>query len=87
MSGLEIVVLKQLFICEVAVLSLDGVELVTEGQVVLVSLLDLEDLGLELTDEEIFLVARQVHTIVVLQRLKGEFAYSCHLSVKESRCV
>ena len=67
MSGLEIVVLKQLFICEVAVLSLDGVELVTEGQVVLVSLLDLEDLSLQLGDEEVLLVTSEVHGIVILK--------------------
>ena len=70
-----------------AVLGLDAVQLVAQGAVVLVSLLDLEDLGLELTDEEVLLVASQVHTIVILQNLKGEFAYSCHLSVKESREV
>ena len=70
-----------------AVLGLDAVQLVAQGAVVLVSLLDLEDLGLELTDEKVLLVASQVHTIVILQNLKGEFAYSCHLSVKESREV
>ena len=70
-----------------AVLGLDAVQLVAQGAVVLVSLLDLEDLGLELTNEEVLLVASQVHTIVILQNLKGEFAYSCHLSVKESREV
>jgi hypothetical protein len=49
-SGLEIVVLEQLFIGEVAVLGLDGVKLIAECEVVLVSLLDFKDLSLELGD-------------------------------------
>lgn len=49
-SGLEVVVLEQLFIGEMAVLGLDGVKLVTECKVVLVSLLNLKDLSLELRD-------------------------------------
>lgn len=40
------VVLTYLLVLEVAVLGLDGVELVSEGEEVLVSLLDLEDLSL-----------------------------------------
>jgi len=49
-SSLEVVVLEQLFIGEVAVLSLDRVKLVAECEVILVSLLDFKDLGLELGD-------------------------------------
>jgi len=49
-SGLEIVVLEQLFIGEVAVLGLDGVKLIAECKVVLVSLLDFKNLSLELGD-------------------------------------
>ena len=49
-SGLEIVVLEQLFIGEVAVLGLNGVKLIAECEVVLVSLLDFKDLSLELGD-------------------------------------
>jgi len=48
MSCLEIVILEQFFIGEVAVLCLNGVQLVAQGEVVLVTLLDLEDLGLQL---------------------------------------
>jgi len=40
------VVLTYLLVLEVTVLGLDGVELVSEGEEVLVSLLDLEDLSL-----------------------------------------
>lgn len=47
------------------VLSLDGVELVSQGEVVFIALLDLEDLSLQLADEEVLLVAGQMHTIVV----------------------
>jgi hypothetical protein len=50
-ASLEVVVGEELLVLEVAVLGLDGVELVAQGQVVLVALLDLEDLSLELRDE------------------------------------
>lgn len=49
-----------------SVLGLDGVELVAESEEVLVSLLNLEDLGLKLRDQEVLLVAREVHAVVVL---------------------
>jgi len=42
----EVVVLKELFVLEVAVLRLDRVELVSQRQVVFVALLDLEDFSL-----------------------------------------
>ena len=61
-----VVVLHELLVLQVAVLLLDGVELVTQGKVVLVSLLDLEDLSLELRDEQILLVTGEVHRVVVL---------------------
>jgi len=50
-AGLEVVVLKKFLVLEVAVLSLDCVELVAEGKVVLVALLNLKDFGLKLRDE------------------------------------
>ena len=49
------------------ILGLDGVELVSQGEVVLVSLLDLEDLSFELRNEKVLLVTGQMHTIVVLK--------------------
>ena len=66
MSCLEVVILQQLLILQVTVLGLDGVELIPECKVVLVSLLDLEDLGLQLRDEQVLLVTGQMHAIVVL---------------------
>ena len=66
-AGLEVVVLQELFVLEVAVLGLDGVELVAQCEVVFVALLNLEDLGLQLGDEEVFLVASQVDAVVVLK--------------------
>lgn len=48
MAGLEVIVLKELLVLDVTILGLDGVELVTECEVVLVALLDLKDLCLEL---------------------------------------
>ena len=49
------------------ILGLNGVELVSQGKVVLVSLLDLEDLSFELRNEKVLLVTGQMHTIVVLK--------------------
>ena len=46
LAGLELVLLKQFFVLKVTVFGLDAVQLVAQGAVVLVSLLDLEDLGL-----------------------------------------
>ena len=66
MSCLEIVVLEQLLVLEVAILSLNGEELISQGEVVFVSLLDFENLSLELRNEEILLVTGQMNTIVVL---------------------
>jgi hypothetical protein len=56
MSCLKVVVLEKFFILEVTIFGLNGVELVAKGKVVFVSLLDLEDLGFELADEQVFLV-------------------------------
>lgn len=61
MPGLEVVILEQFFILQVSVLGLDSVQLVTERQVVLVSLLDFKDLGLQLGDQKVLLVGRQVN--------------------------
>jgi hypothetical protein len=71
-SGLEVVVLEQFLVLEVAILGLDGVELVSKGKVVLVSLLDLEDLCLQLRDEQIFLVRCQMDAVVV----PGHFTFT-----------
>ena len=73
-----VVVLHQFFILEVAVLLLDGVELVAEGDIVLVSLLNFEDLGLKLADEQVLLVARQVHGVVVLRGSARFVTYFSH---------
>ena len=48
MTSLEVIVLEQFLILEVSPLRLQGVELVAEGQVVLVSLFDLKNLSFEL---------------------------------------
>lgn len=66
MALLEIVVLQELLVLQVAVLRLDGVKLLTEREVVLVALLDFKNLGLELRDEQVLLVAGEVNAIVVL---------------------
>lgn len=61
MSVIVVVILHELFILKMSVLLLDGVELVSKSNVVFVSLLDLEDFRLELTDEEVFLVTSEVN--------------------------
>jgi hypothetical protein len=65
LASLKLVFLEQFFVLQVAVLGLDGVKLISQCQVVLVSLLDLEDFSLQLTNEEVFLVGSQVNAIVV----------------------
>lgn len=60
-SVVIVVILHQLLILEVSVLLLDGVQLVSEGDVVFISLLDFEDLGLELADKQVFLVRSQMN--------------------------
>ena len=67
MSCLEIIVLEEFLVLQVTILGLYGVELVSQGEVVLVSLLDLEDLSFELRNEKVLLVTGQMHTIVVLK--------------------
>lgn len=59
--GLEVVILQEFLVLEVSVLGLNSVELVTERKVVLVSLLDFENLSLELRDKKVFLVRSEVH--------------------------
>lgn len=45
MALFEVVVLEQLLVLQVSVLGLDGIQLISECQIVFVTLLDLEDLG------------------------------------------
>lgn len=84
-AGLEVVVLEEFLVLEVAVLGLDGVELVAEGQVVLVALLDLEDFGLQLGDEQVLLVGGKVDGVVVL-RAKGVVKLLRNLRVTFCSC-
>lgn len=50
-TRLEVIVLEKFLILQVSVLGLDGIKLVTESKVVLISLLNLEDLSLKLGNE------------------------------------
>ena len=72
-TDLEVVVLEQLFVLQVAILGLNCVELVTKSQIVFVALLNFKDLGFELGNQQIFLVARQVDAVVILQNLRQVF--------------
>lgn len=69
-TSLEVVVLEKLFILEVTVLGLNRVKLVAQCQVVLVTLLDLKNLSLQLRNEQVFLVACQMNTVVILKKIK-----------------
>ena len=60
-----------LLFMKVSILVLNGVELVTEGQEVLVSLLNFKDLCFQLRDEQVLLIRSQVNTVVVLKE-EGE---------------
>ena len=71
MSVVIVIILHKLLVLNVSVLLLDGVELVSESQVVLVSLLDFEDFGLQLRDQKVFLVACKMHGVVVLYQKNG----------------
>jgi len=67
MSCFEVVILQKFFILEMTVLGLDGVELVAQGKIVFVSLLDLKDFSFKLANEKVFLVRSEVDTVVVLK--------------------
>ena len=81
MSCLEVIVLQKLLVLQMPVLSLNSVKLVTQGQVIFVSLLDFKDFGLQLRNEQVLLVGRQVHAIVIL-RQRGKS--TAHAYVLES---
>ena len=71
MSIVVVIILHQLLVLNVSILLLDGVKLISKGQVVLVSLLDFEDLSLQLGDKKVFLVASKMHGVVVLNQKNG----------------
>ena len=50
-----------------AVLGLNRVELISQSEVVLVTLLNFEDFSLELGNEQVLLITCEVNTVVVLQ--------------------
>ena len=52
----EVVILQQLLVLKKSVLLLQAIELVSQSKVVLVPLLDFEDLGLQLANEQVFLI-------------------------------
>ena len=71
MSIVVVIILHEFLILNVSVLLLNGVELISKGQVVLVSLLDFKDLSLQLRDQKILLVASKMHGVVVLKHKRG----------------
>jgi len=70
MSIVVVIILHQLFILDVSVLLLNSVELISQGEVVFVSLLDLEDFGLQLGNQKVFLVTSEMDGIVILYKKK-----------------
>jgi hypothetical protein len=75
MSIVVVIILHQLLILNMSVFLLDGVKLISESKVVLISLLDFKDLSLQLGDQEILLVTSKMHGVVVLK----------HKTVRSSR--
>jgi len=69
MSIIIVVILHKFLVLDVSIFLLDGIELVSEGDIVFVTLLDLEDLRLQLTDKKVLLVACKMHGIVILQEI------------------
>ena len=78
---LEVIVLQKLLVLQMPVLGLNSVKLVAQGQVIFVSLLNFKDFGLQLRNEQVLLVGRQVHAIVIL-RQRGKS--TAHAYVLES---
>ena len=71
MSIVVVIILHEFLILNVSVLLLNGVELISEGQVVLISLLDFKDLSLQLGDQKVLLVTSKMHGVVVLKQKIG----------------
>ena len=69
---LEVIVLQQFFVLQMPIFCLDSVKLITQGEVVLVTLLNFENLGFQLWDEQVLLVRRQMHAIVILERTESQ---------------
>ena len=66
-----VIILHKLFILDMSVLLLDGVKLISKSEIVLVSLLNFEDLCLQLRDQKIFLVTSEMYGVVVLKHKNG----------------
>ena len=66
MTVVIVVILHKFLNLKMSVLLLNSVELVSQSNVVFVSLLDFEDFSLELTNQQIFLVGSKMHGVVVL---------------------
>ena len=83
--SLKVVVLEQFLILQVSVLGLNRVQLVTEGQVVLISLLNLEDLCLQLGNEKVFLVGSEMNAVVILHNNQYITVRNQHQSQEEKK--
>ena len=66
MSVVVVIILHEFLILDMSILLLDCVQLISKSQVVLVSLLDLEDFSLQLRDQKILLVTSEMDGVVVL---------------------
>ena len=80
-AGLEVIVLEELLVLEVSEFSLDCVKLVAQSHVVLITLLNFENLGLELRNQEVLLIRSQVDGVVVLYH-KRTSVHQTHVSNK-----
>ena len=60
-SVVVVIVLHKFLVLDVSVFLLNCVQLVSEGEVVLISLLDFKDFSFELRDKQILLVTCKMH--------------------------
>ena len=71
-----VVVLHELLILKIAVLLLHSVKLIAQSEIVLVSLLNFEDLSLQLRDQQVLLIGSEVHRVVILKVSGNHFRVS-----------
>jgi hypothetical protein len=67
-SIVVVIILHKFLILNMSILLLNGVELISESEIIFVSLLDLKDFSFELGDQQVFLVTSKMYGVVVLEK-------------------
>jgi len=68
-SVVVVIVLHKFLVLDMSVFLLNCVQLVSEGEVVFISLLDFKDFSFQLRDKQILLVACEMHGVVVFSHI------------------